>query len=29
MGKIVVATCAGGPISVAPSAYKLEDDKKN
>ncbi len=29
IGKIIVATCAGGPISVAPSAYQLEDDKKN
>lgn len=24
MGKIVVATCAGGPISVAPDALKVE-----
>lgn len=30
IGKIVIATCAGGPISVAPSAYQLEDaDEKN
>jgi len=30
IGKIVVATCSGGPISVAPSTYKIEaEDKKN
>lgn len=28
MGKIVVATCSGGPISVAPDALKPEEEEK-